>query len=309
MNILGPEFLIFGVDDVDGCVKCGTDYGLKCVDRSASGAVLEALDGTGVMVHKASDAGLAPATAATPNLRETRYGVADKATLDAIGKSLSTDRDVTPLPGGVLRSTDADGYPISFQVTTRRALKLPHYGYNVPGQAPGRALNEIATANGREPLPLTLSHVVMFTRDRQASERFYQERLGFRSVDYLEPLGPFMRPAGTTDHHTLFLIQAPPRGVEHFTFHFAGASEVLEGGWRFAKQGYKTFWGPGRHILGSNYFWYFRSPFGGNIEFDADMDLHDDGWQPRHLTAAEDTTQVFNVHSADKWIPMGKPHP
>jgi catechol 2,3-dioxygenase-like lactoylglutathione lyase family enzyme len=277
------------------------------VERSASGAVLEALDGTGLMVHKASDAGLAPATAATPNLRETRYGVADKATLDAIGTALASDREVTQLPGGVLRSADADGYPISFQVTRRRKLQIPHFGYNVPGQEPGRAVNEIATANGREPLPLTLSHVVMFTRDKVASERFYSERLGFRTVDVFDNAGPFMRPAGTLDHHTLFLIQAPPRGLEHFTFHFAGASEVLEGGWRFARKGYKSFWGPGRHILGSNYFWYFRSPFGGNIEFDADMDLHDDSWKPRHFTASQDTSQVFNLQFADKWFPMGPP--
>jgi catechol 2,3-dioxygenase-like lactoylglutathione lyase family enzyme len=311
MKILGPDLLIFGVDDVDACVQCGTDYGLKCVERSASGAVLEALDGTGLMVRKAGDAGLPAATAATPNLRETRYGVADKDTLQAIGASLSGDREVQELSGGVLRSTDADGYPISFAVTARRKLNLPHYGYNVPGQAPGqapgRAINEIAVANGREPVPLTLSHVVMFTKDKVGAERFYHERLGFRTTDVFSNAGPFMRPAGTLDHHTLFLIQAPPRGAEHFTFHFAGANEVLEGGWRFAHKGYKSFWGPGRHLLGSNYFWYFRSPFGGNIEFDADMDQHDDSWKPRQMLASEDTSQVFNLQYADKWIPMGKP--
>ena len=52
------------------------------------------------------------------------------------------------------------------------------------------------------------------------------------------------------------------KGVEHFTFHMAGPTEVLQAGTRFAAKGYRTFWGPGRHLLGSNWFWYFNSPFG-----------------------------------------------
>lgn len=307
MNILGPELLIFGVDDLDACRRCASDYGLKCVEASPSGAVYEALDGTGLMLLGASDASLPPAMAATPSLRETRYGVADKNTLQKIGANLSRDREVTERADGVLRSRDADGYFISFEVTRRRPLRLPHYGVNVPGQTAGRAVNEIANDEGREPLPCTLSHVVMFTRDKVRSEAFYADRLGFRTVDTFSNLGPFMRPAGTLDHHTLFLIQAPPVGLEHFTFHFQGANEVLRGGWRFVKKGYKSFWGPGRHYLGSNYFWYFRSPFGGNIEFDADMDLHDDSWTPRHVAASEDTTQSFLLQYADKWVPSGKP--
>ena len=41
-----------------------------------------------------------------------------------------------------------------------------------------------------------------------------------------------MRPAGTLDHHTLFMIQTPPfmKGCEHFTFHLGGPTEVLQAG-------------------------------------------------------------------------------
>ena len=38
---------------------------------------------------------------------------------------------------------------------------------------------------------------------------------------------------------------------------------------------------PGRHVLGSNYYWYFRNPSGGNTEYFADMDRMDDDWEPR----------------------------
>ena len=306
MKILGPEQLIFGVEDLEACARCAADYGLACLEQGVHGADYAALDGTGLMIRRAADTSLPAPLARSPNLRETRYGVADADTLRAVGAELSRDRPVAALADGVLRSHDDDGYAISFQVSRRRALQLPHYGINVPGQSPGRALNEVAVRPAADLRPRSLSHVVMFTQDKERAERFYAERLGFRTVDVFTNLGPFMRPAGTHDHHTLFLIQAPVVGVEHFTFHLAGGYEVFKAGWDFAHKGYRSFWGPGRHILGSNYFWYFNSPFGGNIEFDADMDQHDDRWQPRRMLAELDSTQTFLTRYADKWLPGGK---
>jgi catechol 2,3-dioxygenase-like lactoylglutathione lyase family enzyme len=303
VKILGPDTLIFGVEDLAACVQCVTDYGLQKIESSASGARFEALDGTGLEIRKAGDASLAPAIAAAPNIRETIYGVADKQTLDAIGAELSRDRAVKVSAGNVLHSTDDDGYPIGFQVTARRPVKTAHLGINVPGKPPGRALNVVAAVDGERPAALALSHLVLFTKDKVKSEKFYAERLGFRTVDVFTNLGPFMRPQGTNEHHTLFLIQAPVVGVQHFTFHFAGMHEMLKAGWEFQKKGYKSFWGPGRHIFGSNYFWYFNSPFGGLIELDADMDLHDDNWKPRHVLASADSSQTFLLQWAEKWTP------
>ena len=52
-----------------------------------------------------------------------------------------------------------------------------------------------------------------------------------------------MRPAGTVEHHTLFMIQAPlfMKGCEHFTFHVGSGTEVLLAGTRFEAKGYQTF--------------------------------------------------------------------
>lgn len=302
MNITGLESLLFGVDDVDACIKYAEDYGLRTVERSASGATCEALDGTNIVILKSSDTKLAPAVAAAPNLRETVYGVADAGTLEAIGAELHQDREVQ-LRDGLLHSVDDDGYPIAFQVKRRRQLVLPHYGVNVPGQPPGRALNQLALSGDADIRPYTLSHVVIFTSDKLRSERFYSQRLGFRKVDEFSNVGPFMRPAGTHEHHTLFLIQAPELGLQHFTFHFAGGNEVLKGGWNFVNKGYKSAWGPGRHLLGSNYFWYFNSPFGGWMEFDADMDVHDDNWTPRSIPASAESSQSFLLQYTEKWSP------
>lgn len=306
MKILGPDYLVFASDDIDACAKCAEDYGLTKVERSNTGAIYHAKDGTGMIIRKPSDTSLAKGVAADPNLRETIYGVADKATLEAIAAELSKDRDVKDVGNGVLRSTDAEGYGISFQVTVRKKLDIPPYGVNVPGQAPGRAINVLGTEQAGDIKPMTMSHLVIFTKDKVKSEKFYAERLGFRTVDSFKELGPFMRPQGTQEHHTLFLIQNPHTlGLQHFTFHFAGINELLKSGWEFVGKGYKSQWGPGRHLLGSNYFWYFYSPFGGIIEMDADMDTHDDSWAPRSVSISKDTTQAYLLQYADKWVPTG----
>jgi catechol 2,3-dioxygenase-like lactoylglutathione lyase family enzyme len=167
-------------------------------------------------------------------------------------------------------------------------------------------MNEIATSDNAHPLAYALSHFVLFTHDRDRAERFYAERLGFRTVDIFTNLGPFMRPAGTNDHHTLFLIQVDRLGMQHFTFHFAGAHEVLKAGWNMTAKGYTSNWGPGRHILGSNWFWYFDSPFGCLMELDADMDLHDDTWSPREMIADELTSQSLVLQYMPKHSPASE---
>ena len=84
-------------------------------------------------------------------------------------------------------------------------------------------------------LPRSLSHVVYFVPDAAKAEAFYA-RLGFVCTDRFTGVGPFLRPAGTLDHHTLFMIQTPPfmKGCEHFTFHMGGPTEVLLAGTRKA---------------------------------------------------------------------------
>jgi hypothetical protein len=135
------------------------------------------------------------------------------------------------------------------------------------------------------------------------------ERLGFICTDRFTGTGPFLRPAGTLDHHTLFMIQTPPfmKGCEHFAFHMGGPTEVLQAGRRLEAKGYQTFWGPGRHVFGSNWFWYFNSPLGCHVEYDADMDLHDDKWTAREAAISADASQTFLFKSIEKWMPGGPP--
>lgn len=311
MNILGPDTLVFGVDDVAACCQYLTDYGLTPVDASApaGGSRFEALDGTGIVIAHKDAAWLPPGTGTASMLRKTVYGVADQAALDAIAAELGKDRVVRVLEDGSLEASDDMGFVLGFQLTCRRAITLPAEAANAPGAAAQRAANVVAVNQDAEARPRSLSHVVYFVPDAERAEAFYVERLGFFCTDRLLGAGPFLRPAGCSDHHTLFLIQTPPfmKGVEHFTFHLGGPTELMLAGTRFVEKGYQSFWGPGRHKFGSNWFWYFNSPLGCHVEYDADMDLHDERWVARQAPMSADASQLFLFQAREKWAPGGPP--
>jgi hypothetical protein len=70
-----------------------------------------------------------------------------------------------------------------------------------------------------------------------------------------------------TDHHTFFLQRASPTTretyVHHTSFEVAHFDTQLMGHHYLAKKGWKSVWGVGRHILGSQIFdyWYDGSKF------------------------------------------------
>jgi hypothetical protein len=303
MKIIGPDYLVFGVDDIDACTQYLLDYGLSAVGDGR----FEALDGTGVHLRHRDDPRLPIAMETATQLRESVYGVADENSLQQIEHELSKDRLVTRGEDGVLRCTDDMGFSLGFRIAQRRDVLLPGEHANAPG-AIGRAVNQLGVSEDLAALPRSLSHVVYFVPDSAKAEAFYA-RLGFVCTDRFIGVGPFMRPVGTQDHHTLFLIQTPPfmKGIEHFTFHMGGPTEVMTAGTRMVEKGYQSFWGPGRHKLGSNWFWYFNSPLGCHVEYDADMDLHDDSWVARSATPGADNSQYFLLAHCEKWAPGGPP--
>lgn len=310
MNIVGLDALVFGVDDVAACNQYLTDYGLTPENVDTDGGRFVAQDGSSIQIaHKDSPA-LPPGLGTASMLRKTIYGVADAAALDAIATELGKDRAVRRLPDGSLESVDDMGFTLGFQVSVKRAVKLPAETINAPGAPNQRPVNHVATSESVAITPRALSHVVYFVPDVPKAEAFYVKRLGFTCTDRLLGAGPFLRPAGSQEHHCLFMIQTPPfmKGVEHFTFHLAGPTELMQAGTRFVNKGYESFWGPGRHKFGSNWFWYFNSPLACHVEYDADMDLHDNTWVAREAPMNADNSQLFLFQHRAKWAP-GPPPP
>lgn len=311
MNIIGPDYLVFGVDDVAACCEYLAAFGLKPTDVTAAGGLFEALDGTGIIIRHTSDPSL-PAPLPTSNrLRQQVYGVRRAGDLDVIEAELSRDRRVVRLSDGSIELKDDHGFELKFQVTIRRELVMPAEKINAPGAPAQRQPNEIGVWEDMPALPRTLSHVVLFVPDTDVAARFYCERLGFVITDTLTGAGPFLRPKANDDHHTLFFIRTPEymKGCEHLAFHMGGPTELMVAGTRFVKKGYQSFWGPGRHRFGSNWFWYFNSPLGCHFEYDADMDKHDDSWIAREAPMGAEASQIVLFEMREKWAPTGGPPP
>ena len=94
------------------------------------------------------------------------------------------------------------------------------------------------------------------------------------------------------------------KGIEHLAFHMGGPTELMVAGTRLVKAGFESFWGPGRHKFGSNWFWYFNSPLGTQFEYDADMDKHDDSMgRARRPPISPEASQMFLLQFREKWIP------
>ncbi len=305
MRIIGPDELVFGVDNLSACKDFLRDYGLA----EKEGGRFEALDGTAMTVREKDDESLpAPLPTATM-LRQTIWGVEDQETLDQIEAELSKDRTVNKAADGTLSCKDDSGFQIAFRITTRIKLDMPAEMINSPGAEPGRGPNVIGANQDAEAKPRTLSHVVYFVPDMDVCSKFYIERLGFVITDMFTNSGPFLRPQANDDHHVLFMIQTPEymQGLEHVAFHMQGPTEFMLAGSRMVQKGYESYWGPGRHKFGSNWFWYFNSPLGAHIEYDADMDKHDGDWIHRDAPLSKEAAQIFLFENVEKWAPSGPP--
>jgi hypothetical protein len=84
-------------------------------------------------------------------------------------------------------------------------------------------------------------------------------------------------------HHNLFLLQSREgkTAIDHVAFEVRDIHEVFGGGLYMQRRGWPTEAGPGRHPISSAYFWYFKSPCGGSVEYFGDSDYMTAAWKPR----------------------------
>jgi catechol 2,3-dioxygenase len=129
--------------------------------------------------------------------------------------------------------------------------------------------------------PRRLGHVLFFTPDPAAAERFYTGVLGFKVSDRVPGLLSFLR--CSTDHHNLAFAKSSRRGFHHASYEVGSFDEVGMGGMWMHARGWEQGWGLGRHAIGSNVFYYVRDPWGSYAEYFSDIDYipEDADWQPR----------------------------
>lgn len=130
--------------------------------------------------------------------------------------------------------------------------------------------------------PRRLSHVLLFTPDVARQVAFYRETLGLRLSDRSGDIIAFLHGPHASDHHMLAFAKSDARGLHHSSWDVASFDDVGYGAELMRTQGYAKGWGVGRHVLGSNYFYYVQDPWGSWAEYSYDIDFvpHDVDWHP-----------------------------
>ncbi|MFB7087875.1 VOC family protein [Streptomyces sp. NPDC056296] len=153
--------------------------------------------------------------------------------------------------------------------------------HNAPGADARREQRAAGILREGPVRPRKLGHVVLGSTDQEASQRFFQQGIGFKVSDTVRGLAAFMR--CSTDHHNVLVQQAPVAFLHHSSWQVDDVDEIGRGATAMleADPGRHT-WGLGRHHIGSNFFWYLKDPAGNFSEYYSDLDcIVDDAlWKP-----------------------------
>ncbi|MBI1775587.1 MAG: VOC family protein [Proteobacteria bacterium] len=128
--------------------------------------------------------------------------------------------------------------------------------------------------SGAQPVkPVRLTHALLYSTDVPRSVRFYSEMLGLRLSDQSGDGIAFLHGAHSSDHHLLAFVKSSGPGLHHTSWIVGSVDEIGLGMEQMRAAGYPNGWGVGRHVLGSNYFFYSEDPWGSFTEFSCDIDF------------------------------------
>lgn len=285
MSVLGIDQITYVADDLPACRRFFSDWGLALKSETADELVFECLNGCRVVVAALGRPGLPAAMEEGPTLVEVVWGVEREADLARYATAIAKDKDfVDGEVEGARRigCTDPNGLAVRLQVSRKRPVEVACAAMNTWNAKP--RINQAAPIYERA-TPIEVGHVVFFVADVKTTADFYAQRFGFVGSDSYPNRGAFLRCAPEGGHHDLFLLQLPSgkRGLNHVAFTVRDIHEVFGGGLHFSRCGWETQLGPGRHPISSAYFWYFKNPAGGLIEYYADEDQLTAEWQPREF--------------------------
>lgn len=151
--------------------------------------------------------------------------------------------------------------------------------------------------------PLQITHVVLNAVDVAACECFVSAVLGFQVSDRTKIMS-FVR--CNRKHHALAYAHSDTSSLNHIAFEMNDVDGVMRGIGRMRDAGHDVVWGPGRHGPGDNVFAYFIAPYGGVIEYTAEVsEVADDyrvgspedwKWPPGRIDqwgiSSKDTTRI-----------------
>lgn len=199
-----------------------------------------------------------------------------------------------------------DRLPVNLRVGDKKtADEKSRFGFT--SSEPGKS-GAIPNSKAPKVHPRRLSHFALFATDVNAAIDYYERMLGLRLSDKSEPAVAFLHGVHGSDHHLLALVLSDHRGMHHNSWDVGSVLEVGLGGTTMARNGYEKGWGLGQHVLGANYFYYVRDPWGSYSEYSADIDYipHDVDWQAANH-APEDSLFLWGPNPDPEFIQNHEP--
>lgn len=301
-------YVRFALPDLERMSDYLADFGMApALENAPAGE--HRLYGTGA----ASDAFLYSASQGEPRFVGMGFRVNSRDDL----KVLAAMDDASPIeeidgPGGGqrVRFVDPNGYQIDAVYRDSPAIHV-----SVRDRAPFNWITDKQRLGS--PVRLTpgpskvnrIGHCVINVLDFQESETWYKHRFGFLTSNEIHPddderpMGAFLRcDQGDTpsDHHTVFLIGSGEVGLNHIAFEVDNWDDLMLGHTHLQKAGHQSYWGIGKHILGSQVFDYWKDPFGFVLEHYTDGDVFD----ASHPATRETVTTLLAV----QWGPDAPKH-
>ena len=162
--------------------------------------------------------------------------------------------------------------------------------------------------------PIQITHAVVNAIDVAASERFAVDVLGFTVSDRTRAM-TFVR--CNRKHHAIAYAHSDVSSLNHIAFEMNDFDAVMRGIGRMHDAGHTAVWGPGRHGPGNNVFAYFVAPYGGVIEYTAEVsEVSDDykvgspddwKWPPGRVDqwgiSRKDTARISAAERAFRFSP------
>ncbi len=280
MTILGIQDIHFATEDIPTAQRFLDDWGLPLREGQDASMIGMTLEGARIILDGKATPGFFSPEHEGSALREIVWAVDSEEHLNSLARSLEphfeTKRDIE----GGIHLIGPGGYGFGFERSLLRELAPVESAQNYPGRPVRRNQRVDFTIR---PEVRHLGHIAVFIPDIEtfeAATSFFIDNLAFRASDVYPGKGIFLRAPGAHDHHNIFFIHRPGLvGLHHMSFEVNDFHQVMMGGRYMQARGWKTQVGPGRHTLGSNYFWYFHSPLGGSCEYYSDMDYLDDSWE------------------------------
>lgn len=121
-------------------------------------------------------------------------------------------------------------------------------------------------------VPRRLSHAALFTPNIGQAIDFYTRLLGLRLSDRSGEVVAFLHGAHGSDHHLVAFALSGGPGLHHVSWDVTSIDAIGLGAMRLAEKGYSKGWGVGRHVIGSNWFYYARDPWGSYSEYTCGID-------------------------------------